>query len=427
VNQLLNKILSALKQNNINTYLINDDLKESVELFFIKKHLDMRRQKDVHHYSLTVYHDFVKDDVKMRGSSTVGIYNGMTEDEVNETVKSAYFAASFVCNPFYEIPNGKKQEHIKLESSLAALSLAQNAGKMTEALFAEDNLEDTFINSAELFIEKTTKHIINSNGIDVSFEKYTAKGEFVTQCIAPQDVETYQNFSYDNLDTDALKAKVKQALEMTKARAKAVKAPAAGDYNVILSGQNVKEIFSYYLSRSNSSMIYPKYSNYEIGTNVQGEDVSGTLLNITLKAKEPYSNEGIPMIDRPLLADGKLQSIHGNSRFGFYLGIEPTGLYSDILLPPGNITFEEMKTGKYLHVISFSDFQMDDFSGHFGGEIRLAFLSDGTTVTPVTGGSINGNLLETQKDFVFSKEMQIEKGYEGPYAVLFKNVSVAGE
>ncbi|QHQ59404.1 hypothetical protein Ana3638_00155 [Anaerocolumna sedimenticola] len=423
---MLHKILSALKQNNISAYLINENRNESVELFFIKKKLDLRRQKDVHHYNVTVYHDFDKNGIKMRGSSFAGIYSGMSDEEVYETIKKAYYAASFVCNPFYELPSGKKEELVNMDSSLSHNTLVETAGKMAEALFSEDIMEDTFLNSAELFTEKTTCHIMNSNGIDVSYEKYSVKGEFVVQCITPQDVETYQNFSYDELDTEALKEKVKQTLEMTKARAQAKSAPAAGEYTVLLSGRYVKDIFDYYIDRSSASMIYPKYSNYQVGSQVQGEDLSGELLTITLKAKDPYSSEGIPMINRPLLKDGILQTIHGNSRFSYYLGTKPTGIYHNFSVPSGTKSFSEMKTGKYLHVVNFSDFQMDTFSGHFAGEIRLAFLSDGGSVTPVTGGSINGSLLEAQKNLVFSKEKQIENGYEGPYAVKFEKVNVAG-
>ena len=86
-----------------------------------------------------------------------------------------------------------------------------------------------------------------------------------------------------------------------------------------------------------------------------------------------------------------------------------------------------MKKEPYLHVVSFSDFSMDSFSGYFGGEIRLAYLYDGEKVTPVTGGSVSGNLLELQKNIVFSTERYKNKDYDGPFAVEFQNVAVAGK
>ena len=77
--------------------------------------------------------------------------------------------------------------------------------------------------------------------------------------------------------------------------------------------------------------------------------------------------------------------------------------------------------------MTFSDFQMDEMSGHFGGEIRLAYLigEDGG-ITPVTGGSVNDSILEAQKDLTFSTDRYLTARYDGPYAVRLKGVSIAG-
>ena len=83
------------------------------------------------------------------------------------------------------------------------------------------------------------------------------------------------------------------------------------------------------------------------------------------------------MKDLTLLKEGELKAIHGNARFAYYLGVEPTGIYSAVKLDNGTKTLEEMKKEPYLYVVSFSDFSMDSLSGYFGGEIRLAYLFDG--------------------------------------------------
>ncbi len=69
---------------------------------------------------------------------------------------------------------------------------------------------------------------------------------------------------------------------------------------------------------------------------------------------------------------------------------------------------------------------MDSFSGHFGGEIRLAYLIDGEKAIPVTGGSVNGSILEAQKDIVFSTDRFKSENYSGPYAMMLHGVAVAG-
>jgi predicted Zn-dependent protease len=108
------------------------------------------------------------------------------------------------------------------------------------------------------------------------------------------------------------------------------------------------------------------------------------------------------------------------------MGVPATGSYNAFRVDNGTLTEEAMKEKPYLHVVSFSDFQVDSMSGYIGGEIRLAYLYDGKTVTPVTGGSISGNLLELQKNLTFSKERYKDSRYEGPHMICLKGMAVAG-
>ena len=40
--------------------------------------------------------------------------------------------------------------------------------------------------------------------------------------------------------------------------------------------------------------------------------------------------------------------------------------------------------------------------------------------------SINGSILDAQKNLVFSRETQVEKNFQGPAAVCLEGVNVAG-
>ncbi len=420
------KILQAVEKFGIEKYLVTEKSTEGAELYFIKKELDMRRMKHVASADVTIYRDFEEDGKKMRGSANICIFPEMTQEEVDKAVSGAYYAASFVKNDFFELPKGKKEEKVIVASGLLGKSLTEIADAFVKALYSVDLKEDAFINTSEFFVNRTNTAIYNSEGIDVSYEKTSVNGEFIVQCITPQDVEQYQDFAYDDFDTDALTKQAKEALERVRDRAAATEAPEKGNYKLLLSGKELYELMNLYTKRSASSMIYPGYSNYQKGMNVQGEKITGEKLNLTLHASNPYSMEGIPMKDIELLNEGELKAIHGNSRFAYYLGVQPTGNYSAVKLDNGTKSFEEMKREPYLYVVSFSDFSMDSFSGYFGGEIRLGYLYDGEKVIPVTGGSVSGNLLELQKDMVFSTERYKDKDYDGPFAVEFKNVAVAG-
>ena len=156
------------------------------------------------------------------------------------------------------------------------------------------------------------------------------------------------------------------------------------------------------------------------------EMIDGEWLHLTLRAYFPFSSEAIPMKDRPVIADGKVETLHGGARMSYYLGIEPTGDYSAYSCENGSISFEEMKKEPYLYAVTFSDFQMDTMSGHFGGEIRLAYLFDGERVRIVTGGSVNGSLPARRGGPPPPPARYDSKNYSGPFAVMLPGVRVAG-
>lgn len=423
---MVEQIKAVLQQLGIDVYRIMESRQESVECFFIRKKLDLKRRTDVTDYSIVVLRPHEQDGKRMIGASEVNIHPGMEIEEIKETLQKAYQSAELVCNEYYELNTGKKEELIPSDSRFAGQCLEESTKQIVEAMYAPDTMENVFINSAEVFTTRIRRRILNSAGVDVSYETYLVSGEYVIQCIEPQDVETHHQFSYHDAEFDALRRDVEEALTMTQARAEAKNPPKAGEYTILLSGKNLQELMTFYCRRSDASMVYLKYSNYQIGDLIQGDSVQGDALTICLKAKEPYSKEGIPMKDRILVENGVLKTLHGGCKFCYYLGIEPTGEYHSVSVPVGSRTIEEMKAAPYLHIVSFSDFQMNALSGHFGGEIRLAFLYDGDKVTPVTGGSVNGSILNVQRNMIFSKERYRNDEYEGPYMVKIEGVKVAG-
>lgn len=421
---MINKIIDILKSEGIEKYLINKTERSSSELFFIRKGLDTRRTKDVTVYDVTVYRDIQKDGNNLRGSAGAGIFPTMTDEEIRKKLTDAYYAAQFAANPFYELVMGDGTQ--KEDTSTAPKSADEAVQRMAKALFSADNDSEAFINSAEFFAVNEHHRIVNSDGVDVSFNKFTVNGEFVTQCTTEEDVELYYDFKYDDINEKAIAEKASEGIAAARDRSVAKRSLKGGSYDVILSGSEVAEMLGYYTAKSNASAIYAKYSDYSEGTEVQGDDVTGEMLNITCVATVPYSGEGIKMSDLKLIENGTLKAVHGVNRFAQYLGITPTGTYEKIRLEAGTQSLEEMKKKPYLQVVKFSDFQIDPFTGHFGGEIRLGYLFDGSTVSKVTGGSVNGIITQAHKNFVFSTEKYSDSKYEGPFAVRIENVAVAG-
>lgn len=421
-----NRFLIAFKKAGIETWRVITTKTSTAELYFIKGKLDMPRFKEILETKVEIFHDFEENGMKFRGSTVCYVEDGLGKDELEKKFADAYYAASFVKNPFYELPAATTSEFQPSKADFKDLPLPEVADKVANAVLSAKQDETAFINSFEVFVERKEIAIESSNGTDVKYGDDVIWGELISQCTAPQDVEQYREFKYTSLALDELHKLATEAITDVRLRAGATTAPKTGTYSVIIRGENIAEILNFYGTRSHSSIIYPKYSTWAVGQNVQGEVKAGEKLNITLKASAPFSQEGIPMVDRPLLKDGVLETIHGSARFADYLGIEPTGGYEKVALNAGTVSYEDMKQDGVLECINFSDFQMDFFTGHFGGEVRLSVLHGKDGEVALTGGSINANILEAQGDLVFSKEQYKDSKYEGPYAVLIKNVQVAG-
>ena len=422
---MLNIIEEELNRLGADVWAVEASGVHSAELFYIRRNLDTRRMKDTKKYLVRVYRDFEKDGKPMRGMSEVTFVPTQSREEIAEGLKGAYYAASFVENSFYPLPE-KQAGGPETGGGFGGMTAEDAALAMSDALFREDHAEHAFINSAEIFAVKTDVRLITSGGTDVSYSMHEISGEFVAQCKEPEDVEIFRPFRYDTPDREELSAKVRMALRQAEDRAHAEKGLKTGVYNVILSDDCLAELMGYYTDRTSVGMVYPGYSSWKIGDEVQKQPVQGEELELTLRAQEPYSSEGIPMIDRSAVTGGRVRTLHGNARLSSYLGVEPTGEYRSVSCGNGTVPLAERKKEPCLYPVVFSDFQMDSFTGHFGGEIRLAYWFDGKTTRIVTGGSINGSIIDCSDRLLFSKERYRSLDYEGPFAVLLRGVSVAG-
>lgn len=423
----MKNIIEALRRNGVDTWRVTKNTTLSAELYFIKKELDIPRFTAMTETRVEVFHDFTEGEKKFRGSTAITVSPGTSDKELDEKIRNAYYAASFIKNPFYELPEPTVSPLVESKADFREMPLKEAVEKLADALLSVESDENAFINSAELFVRREDTAIRDSRGTDVRFTGDSVWGEFVAQCLSPVDVEQYRQFSYDNLDIEAMKKALSEGIRDVRLRASAKSAPKSGKYNVILTGENVREILNFYKDRTASAMIFARYSPYKVGDCIQGETDGGEALNISLRSAKPFSAEGIPLKERPLLENGVLKTVHGGARFAYYLGIEPTGDYEKLALFAGTMAYEDMKKDA-LEAVSFSDFQMDIMDGHFAGEMRLALLGDPEgRQTAKTGGSINGSILETQGKLIFSKEQYRDSTYEGPFAVLIPGVTVSGE
>lgn len=431
---MINRIKTILDKFKPDDYKIVESKVSSEEQFFIKKNLDMARSKDVQHFKVTVYKDFEEENTKYRGSSSFDVHPTNTDEEIQKLIEDNYFAAGFVKNQYYELPQKCEEKINALKSNFSELPLSDWMPKLSEALYKEDNEKEGGINSAEIFLSKVYRRIINSKGTDVSYEAFSGMIEFVTYWRAEEEIELYEMLTFSDYKPEHIEEAVKLKLLLSKARAEAKDTVASGKYKVILKDSPVKEVLSYYSYHSNVEAVYNKISTLRIKEAVQGEKVTGDLIQLELDpylensvASAPYDNDGIALNKINVIENGVLNCYHGDFRHSYYLNTKATGSINNVVIKGGTKTIEDMEKGTYVELISFSDFQLDTLTGDFGGEIRLGFFVDGEKKLPITGGSLSGNIKDIQSNMYLSKEVKDYGGMVAPRAIEMFDVSIAGK
>ena len=411
-------LIGILKKKEISVYCLYDEIRESAELFFIGKAIDLTRKKRARELKLTVYRDFERGGQKYRGSSSLYIYPEYDSMRIEKLIDDAYASALYVENPYFDLPEGRTEERIVTESALKNGTLMDSAAAMAAALYEADCEAEAWVNSSEFFSEKKTVRIITSAGTDVSYVKFNVNGEFVTQSKANgNDVELHWQFEYDEPAEDAIRQKCAQALKTVRDRAMAVKAPAdLSGIPIVLCDGAVRDFLGFYLDRANAGMVYPGYSDYETGFDVF-KDAKGEKPDIVMLPDAPYSEEGVRTEEHKLLEDGVVKNLHGSVMYSSYIGIPQIGVYNRVRCRCGQTPVSELKREPCIVVKSFSDFQVDKMDGYFGGEFRLAYLYKDGEKTVLTGGTVSGNIFEAQKNLKFSSEKYEDALYEGPAAV----------
>lgn len=432
----MKRLINLLKNNNkVDEWKINTHQDHSTELFFIKEELQMNRAKDVEKITVTVYKNLEIDGNKFKGSSSVVINPSDTDEEVGNKIDKGILSASFVKNEFYTLPEPVNEKAPKIASKFSDGDVVDTISEIVKELYAEDNQFGAFINSAEFFITTSVKRIINSNGIDVTYNNYSGLMEIITEIKGKNEAtELFEIFEFSDFDRDFIKDSIIEQLKYTALRGEAIKTPKLDGIPVIINGKAVNEFWDFYIVRASATSKYQKLFDCNVGDDLFGEDVIGDKVTLTgspyihnSTSNTYYDVDGLLQKETVIIEDGIIKNIYSSHRYSDYLKIKPTGGLRNIIINGGKHTEVELRKTPYLEVISFSAFQMDVMSGFFGGEFRLALYHDGDKVIPVTQGAVTANLKDAQKTMYFSKETVNCKNVVTPKVIKFDKMTIVGE
>ena len=424
---MIEKLLEILKASGADGYEITDTTTLAYEFYFIKHRLDQNRVRDVQHVNVKVFKKL--DDGKMLGSASGEIAPTFTEEEIRDEVEKLIDRAENVKNPFYELNKPADYDASKSE----AVDVSKIAENFVAAMKEIPETETEYINSYEIFAEKNIRHFINSEGIDITFEYPSSMVEVVVNAKeGSHEIELYRMYKAGGCNKENLKKDVSEVLRYGKDKLIAKPTPKLGKMAVVFPTSDAVSIYSWFAEKCNAGFIYSKYSDWEIGKDIapraKGDKVTlKTLRNLPNSSKNfDVDDEGAPIYDMTVLESNVPKTFFGGRRFRYYLGIEDSYLACNFDVSGGSKSADEIRSGKYLEIVEFSDFAVDSISGDIAGEIRLGYYHDGDKVTPVSGGSISGCMVSFVNEIYMSKEKRQYDNFNIPALTRLENVSVTG-
>ena len=424
---MLQTIVNILKASGVHAWEVSDVKKQGWEFYFIRHALDQHRAKNVEHITVKVYQ--LVDEGAALGFASAEIAPTATAEEAEQLVRDLSYRATLVKNrPYTLTPPAADALAPGRASDLAAIS---GDFIRTMAELPETDTED--VNSYEIFVSDVTRRLVTSAGIDETERYPSSMIEVVVNARRDgHEIELYRNFKSGTCDAAALKRNLEKAMGYGRDRLAAVPTPVNGKVNVLFSGEDACEIYSYFVARMNAQMVYRKMSDWEIGKpvceNVTGDKVTVMALREleNSSANHGFDASGSRIRDVVMIEDGVARHYLGDRMFSSYLGLEDAFMPTNIAVSGGTRSEEELRAGQYLEAVEFSDFQVDTMTGDIFGEIRLAYWHDGEKCIPVSGGSISGSM----DDFVGSLRMSRESAqYDNvriPALTLLQGVTVTG-
>lgn len=401
---MIEDIIEILKNSSADAWTITDTGKHQWEFYFIRHNLDQNRVVNTEHIMLNVY--CYSEDGKYLGNANDEINPTASKEEVQKTIEDLCKRAVLIKNPAYAL----RQPGSVTKQDYPA-DLAKQAANFINVMndLPETKTED--INSYEIFTGSVTKRLITSTGIDVTETYPSSMLEVVSNARnEKEEIELYRMYNSGTCDRSSLKNDITRTLQYGKDRLKAVPTPVMDPLPLVLSTSDALQVYSYFVTRLSADLVYQKLSDYKIGQPAV-EDAEGDTITIHAKKYIPNSSrnfevdeEGAPIRDLTLIDHGIIKNFWGNTMFSSYLGLQDSFILTNYAVDGGEKSEAELRQGKYLEVVEFSDFQVDPITGDMFGEIRLGYLHDGNDTTIVTGGSVSGSMRSFTKDLTFSKE-----------------------
>ncbi len=424
---MLEMIKKILDYTEIDGYEIRDTKIHGWEFYYIRHKLDQNRAKDIETIRVKVFKKL--EDGKYLGSASGEIFASASKEEAERVIQGLVMKASLVKNPAYELVKPNAQ----LPYQHHPVNIENNVKDYIEALNSVPETGSEDLNSYEIFANDITVTILNSEGVNVTYEYPSSMVEVVVNARKDaHEIELYRMYQGGSCDKNSLVKDITETLHYGKDKLVALNTPELNKAPVVFSTDAAIRIYEYYASKTNAANKYQKLSDWQIGTPI-AQQVNGDKVTVTgvhelanSSSNYPYDAEGSLIVDKCLIKDNVPQNFWGDRQFSQYLGLKESSSLSNFKVEPGSKSESELRKGDYLEIVEFSDFQVNAMIGNIAGEIRLGYWHHDGKVTIVSGGSVSGNMSNLIKDMYLSKELKQYNNWLIPAVTRMEEVIITG-
>ena len=421
------RLIGLLRGCGADGWELTESRQDQWEFYFIRHRLDQHRVRALHTYDVRLYR--LSEDGTSLGSAGGEIPPTATDDEARDALARTLQNAAYVRNPVYTL---NEPQPVEVDAG-ADVSPAEMAGAFLEVMSSLPETQTEDVNSWELFCAREATRFVNSRGVDVCYSQPASTLEVVVNARRDgREIELYRLFTGGGCDRDALRARLREALDAARERLSARPTPALGRADVLFTTEAAVELYEFFASRMDAAFKYRGYSSWE-----EGRPIDGALAGdrVTLRAlrslpfsseNAPIDGEGAPVRDTTLIEDGVARHFLGSRQFSCYLNLESSFIPGCLEASGGTAEEADLRGGAYLEAREFSDFQVDPMTGDIAGEIRLAIWHDGTRAIPVTGGSVSGSMLDFMRTMRMSRRLTQYDSWRIPALTRLYGVRITG-
>ncbi len=397
-----------------------------------------------------------------RGINFRGIWNGrvgsaysetIEPDTAREMVSKAKAAATLTETDDIVFMYGEKNVYSNLQLVNPILETVSTQRKVDLVLRNEKEAMDSGkldkIFGSNYGDGFTRRRIVNSHGLDVSYERNQAMTYM--EVIKSEKDQTYSAFEFEvTRDFDKLEnAQLPQrAIEKITAKLGAKPIPS-GQYAVILENQAAASLLSAYLSAFSAEAVQKGMSllKDKVGT-VIGTCLVNLIDDPTLEngiASAPFDGEGVPCYRKYMIKSGRLETLLHNLKTAHKDQVKTTGnasrgsykanigvSHSNAYLETGTLSFEDLLsqvgTGLLITELDGLHAGTNAISGDFSLGARGFLIEDGRPSQPVNQIVVSGNFFSMLSHVIgVADDLKFWYDPVGSPSIAIESLSIAGQ